>query len=65
MKIQTIHYERLLGLPNYSNLKIGVVAQVEEGETPDEAFEKARIFVHAKIRLLSGENMNPDPEIER
>ena len=55
MKIQTINYQRVQGLPNYSNLKVGVMAQVEEGESPDEAFEKARVFVHAKVRLLSGE----------
>ena len=37
MKIQTIHYERLVGLPNYSNLK---------------------------VRLLVGENLNPNLEEE-
>ena len=58
MKIQTINYQRVQGLPNYSNLKVGVVVQVEEGESPDEAFEKARVFVHAKIRLLSGEKLD-------
>ena len=58
MKIQTIHYERLQGLEGYSNLKVGVVVQVEEGESPDEAFERARVFVHAKIRLLSGEKLD-------
>ena len=58
MKIQTINYQRVQGLPNYSNLKVGVVVEVEEGESPDEAFEKARVFVHAKIRLLSGEKLD-------
>ena len=58
MKIQTINYQRVQGLPNYSNLKVGVVVQIEEGESPDEAFDKARIFVHAKIRLLSGESLD-------
>ena len=58
MKIQNIHYERCQGLPNFSNLKVGVTVQVEEGESPDEAFEKARVFVHAKIRLLSGEKLD-------
>lgn len=58
MKIQTIHYERCQGLENYSNMKVGIVVQVEEGESPDEAFEQARVFVHAKLRLLSGESLN-------
>ena len=58
MKIQTIHYERLQGLEGYSNMKVGVVVQLEEGESPDEAFEKARVFVHAKLRLLSGEKLD-------
>ena len=60
MKIETIHHERCQGLPNFSNMKVGVIIQVEEGESPDEAFDKARIFVHAKIRLLSGES--PDSQ---
>lgn len=58
MKIQTIHYERCLGLPNFSNLKVGITVQVDEGESPDEVFDKARIFVHAKLRLLSGESLD-------
>jgi len=58
MKIQAIHYERCQGLPNFSNLKVGITAQVDEGESPDEAFDKARIFVHAKMRLLSGERLD-------
>ena len=58
MKIQNIHYERCQGLPKFSNPKVGVTVQVEEGESPDEAFEKARVFAHAKIRLLSGEKLD-------
>ena len=58
MKIQTINYQRVQGLPGYNNLKVGIVVEVEEGESPDEAFEKARVFVHAKIRLLSGEKLD-------
>ena len=58
MKIQTIHYERWQALEGYCNMKVGVVVQVEEGESPDEAFERARVFVHAKIRLLSGEKLD-------
>lgn len=65
MKIQTIHYERCLGLPNFSNLKVGITAQVDDGESPDEAFDKARIFVHAKMRLLSGESLDqPKRELD-
>ena len=58
MKIQTIHYERCQGMPNYSNLKVGVTVQVDDWESPDDAFDKARIFVHAKLRLLSGESLD-------
>ena len=58
MKIHSINYQRVQELPGYSNLKVGIVVEVEEGESPDEAFEKARVFVHAKLRLLSGEKLD-------
>ena len=60
MKIQTIHYERLLGLPGFNNIKVGITAQVEEMENPDEAFNAVRAYVHAKLKLLTG--TDPDPK---
>lgn len=42
MKIKTVHYLATINLGNYSNEKIGFAADVEDGETPEEAVEALR-----------------------
>jgi hypothetical protein len=49
MKIVTVEYKRLRNLGNYENETVGASAQVEDGETPEEALEKLKVFVADKL----------------
>lgn len=49
MQITSVHYSRLVNDGNYENHKIAGWAQVEEGETPDEALTKIEAWVIAQI----------------
>ena len=42
MKIKTVHYLATINLGNYSNEKIGFVADIEDGETPEQVLEALR-----------------------
>lgn len=42
MKIKTIHYLATINLGNYSNEKIGFVADIDDGETPEQVIEALR-----------------------
>ena len=52
MKIDRISISRLHSLGNYNNVRLDISLTPEDGETADEAFEKGRIFIKAKLRLL-------------
>lgn len=52
MKIKTVEYSALINLGNYSNEKIGFVAQLEEGETVEQVIERLR----QKVRENAGGN---------
>lgn len=42
MKIKTIEYGLTKGLPNFSSVKVNLSAEVEEGESIDQAFDKLK-----------------------
>ena len=52
MKIDRITISRVHGLPLFSNIKLEISLMPDPDESPDEAFEKGRIFIKAKLRLL-------------
>lgn len=49
MKATGIYYEELRSTTNYSNKKVGIHLEIEEGETAKEALAKAKIFVQAAL----------------
>jgi hypothetical protein len=52
MKIDRITISRLHSLGNYNNVRLDISLTPDIDESPDEAFEKGRIFIKAKLRLL-------------
>lgn len=49
MKIITVEYRRLRNLGNYENETVGATAEVQDGETPEEALEKLKVFVAEQL----------------
>lgn len=49
MKVTIVRYEKLVNLGNYENQKLGVEVQLEDGETPSEAVQRAKAFVDAHV----------------
>ena len=49
MKIVTVEYRRLRTFGNYENESVGVVAHVEQDETPEAALNAARAWVDATL----------------
>lgn len=60
MKILTVEYRRLKNLGNYENETIGAVAQVEAGETPEQALEKLKVFVSEQFLGKVLQSMLPE-----
>ena len=50
MRVESVKYEKLISLGNYENQKIGVVVELEPGESPAEALRRARAFVEASVQ---------------
>ena len=51
MKILTVEYSRLKSFGMYENEKIGYVAQVEEGETPEQVLTALKAAVETDLGL--------------
>ncbi len=49
MKVTLIRYERLVNLGNFSHAKGAVEIALDDGESPIEAFAKARHLVRTQI----------------
>ena len=50
MRPTLVRYEKLKNLGNYENEKVGVEVQVDDGESPKEAVERARKFVEKQLK---------------
>lgn len=64
MKITTIHYSRLVNTGGFENVRIGVDAELSEGETAIGAFEKAKEFVETRLpksALIANTEAKPIP----
>lgn len=48
MKVNTVTYARLVNTGNYEHERIELSIDLEEGETPSEAVNRARAFIDAK-----------------
>jgi hypothetical protein len=46
MKVKTLEYSKLKNLGDYENEKIGVVVELEDGESPVDALKRAKNFIH-------------------
>lgn len=55
MEILTVEYRRLISLPNYENVSVGVVVAVET--SPEEAMEKAKAFVNSELAKAQEEKL--------
>jgi hypothetical protein len=42
MKIKTLEFSLTKGLPNFSSIKVGMTADVDENEDIDSAFDKLK-----------------------
>lgn len=51
MIIKSVHYRELVSGPGFNNRSIGVEAEVEADETPEEALEKARVWTREQFAL--------------
>lgn len=49
MKVTVVRYEKLVNLGNFSNQKLGVEVQLEDGETPHDAVKRAKAFVEKNL----------------
>lgn len=49
MKVTMIRYEKLVNLGNFSNQKLGVEVQLEDGESPHAAIRRAMAFVEKEL----------------
>ena len=56
MQITTVHYQRLVSMGNYENERVGAHAQVEEGETAEEALAKLTAWVEEQINARGKAN---------
>ncbi|MBL1177838.1 hypothetical protein [Pantanalinema sp. GBBB05] len=64
MKITRVTYHALFNLGDYSNEKIELSAQLEEGETPEDIVPKLRERVAAMALPKQGELWNQRYELE-
>ena len=55
MKIKIINYERLFNLGNFSHEKIGLVAEVEKGESVSAVFSTLKKWVEQKSSTYEGD----------
>lgn len=53
MKPTAVTYSKVFNLGNYSNEKIEVAIELEEGDKPEEVLSKARDFAEAQHKLNS------------
>jgi uncharacterized protein YfaT (DUF1175 family) len=51
MKTKTVTYQKVFNLGDYSNEKIGVDLEIEEGDSVQDAVNKARDFVENQHQL--------------
>jgi hypothetical protein len=51
MKIVQVEYRRLKSFGNYENEMVGAVADLEEGQTPEQALEEVQSWVAARLQL--------------
>lgn len=49
MRATKVHYERVVNLGDYNNVKIGVELELDAGETAQQAYAGAKQFVEQKI----------------
>ena len=47
MKVITVEYSKVINLGNYENEKIGLMVELEDGETPSDALVRCRNYVKA------------------
>lgn len=50
MKITEVHFEKLVTTGNYSNMKIGLTATVQDGEEPTDVLDALEMCVNAEIK---------------
>src|SRR5690348_1473107 len=53
MLVKTIHYERLVNLGNYQNEKLGIDAEIEPGETTQDAIMRVRDQVEQGLAAIA------------
>ncbi len=54
-KIIQVHYGKLWSLPNFSNERIGLTAQVEEGQEPDQVLAQLKGRVEEMRKIAAAE----------
>jgi hypothetical protein len=50
MIIKTIQYERLKRLAKFENVRIGVMADLEDGDNPKTVAKELRVFVKTLLK---------------
>lgn len=48
MKVKTVTYARLINMGSYEHERFELTIDLEEGETPSEAINRARAFIDAR-----------------
>ena len=56
MRVTEIKYSFLKNLGNYSHKEMGVTVELEEGETPSQAFKRAKSFVEKALDYRENSN---------
>lgn len=67
MKATHIEYSKVFNLGNYSNEKIGITLEVEQGDDPQKVLEHARAFVtlnaaEVKEKIAHAQRVLADPD---
>jgi uncharacterized protein YpuA (DUF1002 family) len=62
MKVLTVSYEYKQGLPDYSNHVLGLSAEVDKDETPEEAISKLKDLVLKGLGIINKEDVIVPPQ---
>lgn len=49
MQVKSVEYSRLKNVGNYENEKAGIVVELNDGDSPQEAYERAKRFVDRRL----------------
>lgn len=60
MKIITVTYGRTVNLGNYESARLDATAEVERGETPEDALGRLREWIEAQVENERMARKSPD-----